>query len=321
METLREPGPYADLPRGGVVTVGNFDGVHRGHELLVREAVDRAHELGVRAVALTFYPHPEAVLRPWSGVRPLTTRAQRAQLLERLGVDILVEVAFTREFAATSAEAFAREFIHDRLAPLEVRIGANFRFGAGRRGDLEFLRAMGARLGFAVVGVSPVTDDGGPISSTRVRREVADGNVSEARRLLGHAYFVDGDVLTGERMGRTIGFPTINIRLENELPPAQGVYVTAVHLPSFARVFLSVTNYGVRPTVYEDYPVTMESHLLDFTADVYREPVRVFFLERLRGERTFASSMELTAQIRRDVETTRQHFASRGLPEEELILR
>lgn len=321
METLREPGPHAELPRGGVVTVGNFDGVHRGHQLLLREAVERAHELGVSAVALTFHPHPEAVLRPRSGIRLLTTRAQKAQLLERLGLDILVELAFTREFAATSAEVFAREFIHGRLAPREVRIGANFRFGAGRKGDLEFLRAMGAKLGFDVVGVDPVMDDGGPISSTRVRREVGDGNVSEAWRLLGHPYFVDGEVSPGERMGRTIGFPTINIGLENELPPAQGVYVSAVHIPSFGRVFPSVTNYGVRPTVFENYPVTMESHLLDFTADVYSEPVRIFLLERLREERVFASSMELTAQIRRDVEATREYFASTGLPEEELILR
>jgi len=321
VEIIRDPSPSTDLPRGGLVTVGNFDGVHRGHQLLIRESVARARELGVPAVVLSFFPHPEKVLRPQSGTLLLATRAQRAQLFERLGVDSLVEVAFTREFAATTAESFVRDFLHARLAPREVRIGANFRFGAGRQGDVEFLRRMSAELGFAVTGVEPVTDGGGAISSTRVRRVVAAGEVEEAWSLLGRPYFVDGVVLAGERMGRRIGFPTLNVRLENELAPAQGVYVTAVHIPSFGRVFPSATNYGKRPTVYENYPITMESHLLDFTADVYRENVRVFFLARLREERTFASSLELTAQIRKDVEATRVYFAAHGLPAGEMILR
>lgn len=321
MEIIRDPTSATDLPRGGLVTVGNFDGVHRGHQLLVREAVARARELDVPAVVLTFFPHPEKVLRPESGIRLLTTRAQKTQLLERLGVETLIEIGFTREFAATTAEAFARAFVHERLRPREVRIGANFRFGAGRQGDLEFLRTTGDRLGFEVVGVKPVMDNGDAISSTRVRRRVADGDVAEAWRLLGRPYYVDGDVFSGERMGRQIGFPTLNVRLENELPPAQGVYVTAVHIPSFGRFFPSVTNYGVRPTVYEDYPATLESHLLDFTADVYEEPVRVFFLARLRDEMVFPNSMALSAQIRRDVEAARAYLTGSPLPTESFILR
>jgi len=321
VEVIRDPTPSTDLPAGGLVTVGNFDGVHRGHQLLVREAVARATELDVPAVVLTFFPHPEKVLRPESGIRLLTTRNQKAQLLERLGVETLVEIGFTREFAATPADEFARAFLHDRLRPREVRIGANFRFGAGRQGDLEFLKAMGAELGFEVAGVDPVMDNGDAISSTRVRRRVAEGDVGEAWRLLGRPYFVDGDVFSGERMGRQIGFPTINVKLANELPPAQGVYVTAVHIPSFGRVFPSVTNYGVRPTVYEDYPATLESHLLDFTADVYEEPVRVFFLKRLRAEMVFPNSMALTAQIRSDVDAARSYLAATELPSELLILR
>lgn len=321
MEIIRDPTPSTDLPTGGLVTVGNFDGVHRGHQRLVREAVERAEELDVPAVLLTFFPHPEKVLRPKSGIRLLTTRNQKAQLLERLGVETLIEIGFTREFAATPASEFARAFLHERLSPREVRIGANFRFGAGREGDLEFLTAMGASLGFEVVGMESVMDNGDAISSTRVRKQVADGDVAESWRLLGRPYFVDGDVFPGERMGRQIGFPTINVKLDNELPPAQGVYVTAVHIPSFGRLFPAVTNYGVRPTVYEDYPATLESHLLDFTADVYEEPVRVFFLERLRSEMVFPNSMALTAQIRRDVEAARGYLAGNGLPSELLILR
>ncbi len=321
MERLHNPAPSSDLPHGGVVTIGNFDGVHRGHQVLVGEAVARARELGVPAVALTFDPHPERVLRPESGLRLLSTAAQRAQLLARCGVDTLIELGFDRRLAATTAEEFAREFLSRRLAPREVRLGANFRFGSGRLGDVYFLSAIGYELGFAVVGVEPVLDGTEPISSTRVRGQVAAGQVEEAWRLLARPYFVDGMVYRGERMGRQLGFPTINVQVENELLPAHGVYVTAIEIPSFSRVFPSVTNIGVRPTMYENYDVTVETHVLDFIGDVYREPVRLFFLRRVRDEMTFPSSMALVTQISRDVETARLHFLQRSLPLDELVLR
>ncbi len=321
METLHDPTPSADLPRGGVVTIGNFDGVHRGHQMLLQDAVARARGLDVPAVALTFEPHPERVLRPDSGLKLVTTKAQRAQLLDRLGVDTLIEIGFDRRFAATTADAFAREFLFRRLAPAEVRLGTNFRFGAGRLGDVNFLSVIGHELGFAVVGVEPLMEGGEVISSTRVRREIAHGHAEEVWKLLGRPYHVDGNVYRGERMGRKLGFPTINVEVENELLPAHGVYVTAVHIPSFSRVFPCVTNIGVRPTVYENYHVTVESHVLKFTGDVYREPVRLYFLKRLRDEMVFGSSMELVAQIRRDVEATELYFATRGLPETELVRR
>jgi riboflavin kinase/FMN adenylyltransferase len=321
MEILHDPAPSSDLPRGGVVTIGNFDGVHRGHQMLLNGAVVRARELGAPAVALTFDPHPERVLRPESGLRLVTTRAQKAQLLERLGVDTLVELGFDRRFAGTTAEAFAREFVFRRLTPAEVRLGTNFRFGAGRLGDVNFLSVIGHELGFSVVGVEPLLEGGEVISSTRVRRDIARGHAEEVWRLLGRPYHVDGNVYRGERMGRRLGFPTINVEVENELLPAHGVYVTAVHIPSFSRVFPCVTNIGVRPTVYENYHVTVESHVLRFTGDVYREPVRLYFLQRLRDEMVFGSSMELVAQIRRDVESTERYFTANGLPETELVRR
>jgi len=321
MEILRDPASSSDLPRSGIVTIGNFDGVHRGHQMLLAGAVERAAELGAPAVALTFEPHPEKVLRPESGLKLVTTPAQKAQLLERYGVSTLIELGFDRRFAATPAAEFAREFLFQRLAPAEVRLGTNFRFGSGRLGDVNFLSVVGYELGFSVVGVEPLMDRGEPISSTRVRREIAHGRVEEAWRLLARPFYVDGKVYTGERMGRELGFPTINIQVENELLPAHGVYVTAVDIPSFSRVFSSVTNIGVRPTVYENYHVTVESHVLDFTGDVYREPVRLFFLRRLRDEMVFGSSMELVAQIRRDVETSRLYFLQHGLPESDLVRR
>ena len=321
MEILRDPAPSSDLPRSGIVTIGNFDGVHRGHQMLLAGAAARAAELGAPSVAVTFEPHPEKVLRPQSGLKLVTTRAQKAQLLERYGVSTLVEIGFDRRFAATPAEAFARDFLFRRLAPAEVRLGTNFRFGAGRLGDVNFLSVVGYELGFSVVGVKPMMDGAEPISSTRVRREIAHGRVEEAWRLLARPCFVDGKVYTGERMGRALGFPTINIEVENELLPAHGVYITAVDIPSFSRVFTSVTNIGVRPTVYENYHVTVESHVLDFAGDVYREPVRLYFLRRLRDEMVFGSSMELVSQIRRDVQTAKAYFMQHGLPEADLVRR
>lgn len=321
MEYLRDAASSTDLPRGGVVCVGNFDGVHLGHQAILCGAVTRARELGVPCVVLTFDPHPEKVLRPESGIRLLSTRGQRAQLVERLGVDALVELTFDRRFAATPAITFAVELLHGRLAPREVWLGHDFCFGEGRAGDADLLTVLGMDLGFAVVSVPAVMDTDEPVSSTRVRRDVARGHVTDAWRLLGRPFYVDGRVAVGRRMGRKLGFPTINIEVENELMPAHGVYITGVHIPSFGPVFGSVTNIGVRPTVYERSNVVVECHVLDFTSDVYREEVRLFFFERLRDERVFGSSMELVAQIRRDVEAARMFFLQRGVAEGELVRR
>ncbi|HPC83747.1 MAG TPA: bifunctional riboflavin kinase/FAD synthetase [Thermoanaerobaculaceae bacterium] len=321
MEYLRDAASGHDLPQGGVVCIGNFDGVHRGHQEILRGAAARARELGSPSVVLTFDPHPEKVLRPDSQIRLLSTRAQRAQLVERLGIDALVELTFDRRLAATPAVTFAVEILHRRLRPREVWLGHDFRFGEGRAGDADLLSVLGLDLGFGVVPVPAVMDGAEPVSSTRVRREVARGHVAEAWKLLGRPFFVDGRVAVGRRMGRTLGFPTINIEVENELMPAHGVYVTGVHIPSFGPVFGSVTNIGVRPTVYERSNVVIECHVLDFTSDVYREEVRLFFYKRLRDERVFASSMELVAQIRRDVEAARLYFLQHGLAEAEVVRR
>ncbi len=318
MQVLWDPLGRDDPPRGGVLTVGNFDGVHLGHQEILRTVVTRARELDAPAAAMTFDPHPVKVLRPAEAPRLLTTMPQRLQLLERTGVDATLVVPFVRELARMRAEEFVREVLVRRLAIREVHIGSNFRFGADREGTVGLLQAMGRELGFEANGVPPVVVEGDVVSSTRVRRAVARGKVEEAWALLGRPSFVDGNVFRGERLGRRLGFPTLNIAVENELFPAHGVYVTVVHIPSFGRSFPSVTNIGVRPTVYENYTTTVESHLLDFTADVYREKVRLFFLHRLRDEKVFGSTLQLVAQIRRDVEETRLWF--QGHPPETLEL-
>jgi len=317
----RFPSAADPLPRGGVVTIGNFDGVHRGHQMLLGDAVGRARRLGVPAVAVTFEPHPEKVLRPGSGVRLVTTPEQRAQLLGRCGITDLVVLRFDRDLAATPAESFAREWLFGRLAPREIRLGANFRFGANRVGDVAFLAALAPAHGCEVHGATPLSEGGEPISTTRVRRVVAAGELGLAARLLGRPFHVDGVVGVGARRGRQLGFPTLNVELENELLPAAGVYVGAVQLDDETAVRPAVTNVGVRPTLEVAGPLVVESHVLDFAGDVYGRPVRLFFFDRLRDERRFGSAGELAAQIGRDVGAARQWFAARPTARDGAVLR
>ncbi len=308
MNVVKDPFRPVDLPRGGVVTVGNFDGVHLGHQKMFADVVTRARELDVPSVVVTFDPHPLKVLHPEAAPRMIQTLRQREEAIEACGVESLVVVPFTRDFSLTPARAFVKDLLVKRLAAREVHVGERFGFGRGKEGNVELLTRMGAEAGFGVVPVADVTDASGRISSTRIREAVASGDVAAAGRLLGRTYAMDGLVAKGDRMGRRIGFPTINLKAENELAPRDGVYVGKVLIRSFDRTFICVTNIGRRPTVYEDYATTVESYILDFSADVYGEEVRLWFFGRLRDEKVFPSMLELTAQIRRDVEATRLHF-------------
>jgi len=312
MHVVRDPLRASDLPREGVVTIGNFDGVHRGHRRILETVVSRARAAGRPSVAITFEPHPLAVLRPDHAPPRLQTLRQKEEAIEAIGVEWLLVVPFTRDFSLTEPEEFARGFLAERLRVREVVLGAHFAFGRGKRGDLALLERLGPEIGFVAEGVEEVMVGGEPVSSTRVREALAGGDVALARELLGRDYEVDGIVARGERVGRKIGYPTINLAPENELFPADGVYVTQIEIRSFERRFDSVTNIGRRPTVYEDFATTIETYVLDFNANVYGERVRLFFLGRLREERKFASVMALTEQIGRDIEATRAFFRNRA---------
>jgi riboflavin kinase/FMN adenylyltransferase len=295
------------------MTIGNFDGVHLGHQAILRYVVDRAEELGTVASTMTFDPHPVKLLRPRMAPRLLSNLDQRLELIERTGMETALVVPFTHRLARMPAEDFVKGVLVDRLGIEEAYIGANFRFGADRGGDVALLESMGRELGFKAAASPIVELDGGVVSSTRVRQAVADGRVEEAASMLGRHVFIDGCVLEGKRLGRKLGFPTLNIEVENEIEPACGVYVSAVHIPSFGRTFSSVTNVGTRPTVYENSILTIETHLLDFTADVYRESVRLFFVKRLRDEVSFPSTVQLMAQIQKDVEASRLYFLQNSI--------
>ena len=295
------------------MTVGNFDGVHLGHQAMLRDVVKRAGELGAPAVVVTFEPHPLKVLHPERAPRMIQTLRQREEAIEACGIDALVLVPFTRDFSLTPAEDFIRDLLVSRLAVREVHVGEHFMFGRERAGNMEVLRRIGDAAGFIVTGIADVADASAAISSTRIRNALFEGDVASANALLGRAYAMDGLIAKGDRMGRKIGFPTMNLQPDNELYPKDGVYFTSVRIESFERTFPCVTNIGRRPTVYEDFATTIESYILDFSSDVYGERVRLSFFDRLRDEQKFPSMLDLTAQIKRDVEATRVYFMKNPL--------
>ncbi|MGH9369870.1 MAG: riboflavin biosynthesis protein RibF [Thermoanaerobaculia bacterium] len=311
MHVIRDPLRAGDLPRSGIVTIGNCDGVPLGPRRILEAVVARAKETGKASIAMTFEPHPLAVLRPDHAPRRIQTLRQKEEVLEAIGVESLLVIPFTRDFSLIEPEEFVRGFLAERLGTSELFLGSHFAFGRGKRGDLPLLKRLGPECGFAAAGVEEVLVRGEPVSSTRIRDAIGRGEVAAANEMLGSAYALDGIVSKGERVGRTIGYPTINLAPENELHPADGVYFTRIAIGSFGRSFDCVTNIGRRPTLYEDYATTIETYILDFSSDVYGEKVRLSFFDRVREERTFPSMMALTEQIGRDIEATRRYFAKR----------
>lgn len=308
MLVLHDPLNQTDLPRGCVATIGNFDGMHVGHQEIIRGVVHRARQLGRPSAVITFHPHPLAVVAPDRVPRQILTLPQKEELLRAMAVDALLVLPFTHEFSRWTADRFIEEFLVAALNVAEVRLGRDFCFGAGREGNLARLTAAGERHGFRVDGQGEVTIRGIRVSSSLVRDAIAKGAIRTVNLALARTYFVDGRVATGRRLGRKIGFPTVNIDPANELYPGRGVYVTTSRFESFDRQFEGVTNIGVRPTLYENYAVTIESHIFDFDSNVYGDTVRLYFHELLRRERQFQSALELTNQIRFDIERSRRYF-------------
>ncbi len=292
------------------VTIGNFDGVHRGHQALVEAIVARSREAGGVAVVLSFDPHPAAVLSPDRAPAALTTLAQKEELLAGLGVDRLALLPFDTELAALSPEAFARDVLQRALGARHVVVGESFRFGHRRQGDAGRLATLGRELGFAVRALSPVLEHGSPVSSSRVRDALVRGEVGTARALLGRPYFVDAPVVRGDGRGRTIGVPTANVAPENEVVPAVGVYAARCRLPG-GEWQPAVVNIGRRPT-FGGQHVSVEAHLIDFEGDLYGARVRLEFHERLRGEERFDGPDALVARIREDVARARGMFSGPG---------
>ena len=299
-------------PRRAVVTVGNFDGLHVGHQAILRTVTTRAAALDGEAIVYTFHPHPRKVLRPDRAPRLLTTLEQKLELLERYGADAVIVEPFDRDFASLPPERFVREVLHQRLGPVEVYVGYDFRFGRDREGSMRTLTELGPRLGFAVTIIPEVTIGDRDVNSTRIRELLGEGRVEQALPLLGRPYAVRGHVVEGDGRGRSLGFPTANVEAENEILPATGVYAVRLRLLDAgdpAPEHDAVANVGHRPTFKAADPVFLEAHLLDFEGDLYGGRVEIHFVAHLREERRFPDADALKEQIARDAEQARRRLA------------
>jgi len=281
-----------------VVGLGNFDGLHRGHQKILERVKRGAAEHGGMPMAVTFDPHPPRVVRPDKAPPLLMTTAQRLDAFERSGLRAAAVVRFTPELSQWDPETFVRRVLVDWLKVAEVWVGANFLFGHDRAGTFSVLRTLGQRFGFRADKIDPVRYKDFVVSSTRVRRLISEGMVDEAGALLGHPYALDGVVIEGRKMGRELGFPTANIRTENELLPPNGVYATALLLDGVA--YASLTNIGLRPTFGLDTTPTVETHVLGFDGALYGRSVRLAFVRRMRDERRFDDIDALRHQIEAD---------------------
>jgi riboflavin kinase / FMN adenylyltransferase len=298
--------------RPAVLTIGNFDGVHRGHRVLLDALLSAAREVDGESVVMTFDPHPRCVLDPDNCPQQITTLDEKRDLLRAYGVDRLVVLEFTRELSQWTAEHFCSQLV--AAMPLRALVvGHDFALGHNRRGDIEFLRGFGGEHGFAVTTVDALSDGDEVISSSRVRAALIAGDLSRANAFLGYPYFIDGWVEHGEKVGHRIGYPTANLAVTpGKCLPARGVY--AQWVKAAGEWHMAATNVGYRPTFGGDR-LTVEAFLLDFDGDLYRQRVRAAFVARLREERTYPGVEELTAQIALDVEETRRILGAQKPPQ------
>ena len=325
MEVIHFPDdPRPAMWRSPVLALGNFDGLHRGHVKIIERIQRGAGERGGTSVVLTFDPHPPRVLRPDKAPSLLMTKAQKLDALARAGIQGAAVVKFTREMSQWEPEKFVRTVLVEWLRVAEVWVGADFLFGRDRSGNFTLLRSLGAQHGFRVEKIDPIRYKDFVVSSTRIRRLVAEGRVDEAAALLGHQYAIEGTVVEGAKRGREIGFPTANLSTANELIPPHGVYATAVTIDG--ALHPSVTNIGQRPTFGDQLTTTIETHVLPFDSrrggdaaaplaqglrtplDLYGRTLRLAFVQRLRDERKFPDIESLQDQIAADVRRATRLF-------------
>ncbi|WP_182086712.1 bifunctional riboflavin kinase/FAD synthetase [Aureimonas sp. ME7] len=295
--------------RGGVVAIGNFDGVHRGHQAVLETAGAIAADRGLPRLALTFEPHPRTVFRPQHPVPRLTPAPLRARLLGHLGFDAVIEQPFDLDFASRPAEAFAAETLARDLGARHVVVGFDFRFGARRQGDVAFLEARGPELGFGVTCAPALADEGGNIvSSSRIREDLMNGDVAAAASLLGYRWTLDGTVSHGAKLGRTLGYPTANMVLSDDELLAHGIYAVRVRRAD-GRLHDGVASYGRRPT-FDNGAALFETYLFDFSGDLYGEAISVSLFGFIRGEERFASKEALVTRMDLDAAEARALLAS-----------
>ena len=297
--------------RNAVISIGNFDGVHLGHQALFHTVVEKADEIDGTAIAMTFEPHPMRVLKTNTQPPLITLYEQKAELIERTGIDILICVPFNREFAALSARAFIEDILVKQIGIKAVVVGQDYSFGKNREGNLDKLRAFASQFDFEVIvpdWIQSSLQKRDRISSTRIRQLVMEGSIERAEKLLGRHYQIRGEVVHGRnRGGKLLGFPTANINLQDELCPLSGIYAVTVELDG--NTLRGVANIGYSPT-FDDHVFTVEVHLIEFNQDIYGQKIKVNFIKRIRDEKKFDSLEALSNQIKRDVAAAAEILAN-----------
>ena len=298
---------YAAGSRGSVLAIGNFDGIHLGHQTILQEATNRAAKSGAVATALTFEPAPLKVLRPEAAPKRLSTNEQRLEWFRAVGVEAAVVMPFTLELSKLSPQEFVEKILVNELQVRALLVGENFRFGHKQAGDAQLLRDLGKVHGFDVASIPPIMAHSEIVSSTVIRREIAEGEVTQAGRLLGRPFVLTGSIVSGTGTGSKFTFPTLNLRADQELLPAGGVYITRTLLQGESKSRRSVTNIGVRPT-FNGTALSIETHLLDFFGTISAKRIELRFWKRLRSEKKFSSPDELRAQIAKDIASANRFF-------------
>jgi riboflavin kinase/FMN adenylyltransferase len=310
MEVFRDIEDFHRPELKTVVTMGNFDGIHLGHQALVANAAAEAKQWRTKSVVFTFEPHPLKLLTPERAPRMIVNHQDKIEMLQALGVDAIIVQTFDRRFASIEAEDFVRRYLLECLNLSKIWLGRDLRFGRARQGDAEDLIRWGSELGFGVGIVEPILVQGKRISSSRIRQLIEQGRVDEVRPMLGRYHFISGMVVSGHRRGRNMGFPTANLAATTELLPQDGIYATILELQNHH--WLSVSSVGHNPT-FEKGSRTVEAHILDFTQDIYGEPVKLSFVQRIREERKFAQIEDLVTQMHEDVQAARAIFDQSNL--------
>lgn len=308
----------AEIARPTILTLGVFDGLHLGHQLIMKTVVDRARAIGAVPTVITFEPHPRAVLHPESAPPLLQTLDQKIEAMGVLGIEQTIVIHFDRAFSQIRAEDFLRNVVVDRLQAKEVYLGRGFFFGHNREGNIDLLRRASSKLGFVADEVPEVRLRGKRIGSTLIRERLTQGRVNLSRRMLGQPYGVEGLVVRGASRGADLGFATANIQPRNRVIPRGGVYVTATLIDGHWR--RSVTNIGVRPTFGDATEPSVETHVMNWAGDLYGDVLRVRFLHRLRDEKKFGSLDELKTQIARDAERAHRYYERAGVKRSLAIL-
>jgi riboflavin kinase/FMN adenylyltransferase len=288
--------------KNAVITIGNFDGVHLGHQALFHEVIEKADAINGTSVVMTFEPHPVRVLKQNGHLALITIYEQKVELIESSGVDVLICVPFTKGFATISAKEFVQDVLLKSIGMKAIIVGKDYTFGKNREGDIDLLKTYAKDLGFDVIVADWIQASKNlpdRISSTRTRELIMEGKVDEAQKLLGRYYQVRGKVITGRnRGGKLLGFPTANITLQNELCPKNGIYAVTVEYSG--KIYQGVANIGFSPT-FDDHIFSVEVHILDFNENIYGQKIRVNFVQRIRGEKKFSNIPELSDQIKKDI--------------------